>query len=724
MLSTDPMKYGKGYPCLYGLTQSANYAIKRNGVYEEVMKNGTSWHIANRKSAAVTYFASCPVFTYVIVLSQDIFKDPTDLYLLDADFVEFLKNNKLGQYHLSEGGGHEWFSCDCPQSYLQLRLAFLETKGLTPLAILTEDPFPIRDLTEEEELQIQKEDHKIKEKRETQQIETLYEKFCRIFLPGKVPRRIQQELWAAFSQITSRQENFKYKGIVQWPTGCGKTIAILMMIVIAKEYAVKKGIYYRCLLISPKNDIFDTIAAHFNKLSAFGIRIYDGSNAKFSNLTVSSNEHCLVMACHSALLYEKEIQSLPPMLHIHYDEVHRITGDMLFALLKDRMLSWSTTFLTGTSATPKTSSPEQHRKLAELFGDPLTILHKCDVDEAVKEGWIAKPRFHIRVLEKHEDRGAVLDVFVKCAVDLVLQKNKGGKHIFYIESSIEDVRYAVETARKMYPSLKFYAAIDTERTDDLFLSSPVDFTPHILFACQRYREGSDIPGLEITGKLVGEKTAAHNLIQISGRGLRMDYPDKEGWCLIARPSDPGTTVEDVLDSILLEILDYLGKETKMLEPKEVHTIVKQYFGELSIEGSRCSLKETVERIQAAYLRIQFARRSPKERYVIIQSHNKELGLTSKYEYYASRCSHPRFIEDPSIYFKDCWISWYDFLGMQTSCFPQTKADFHGVCKERGIHSWSEYKSKKFMDLPENPGDLYSDWTNPHKEFAVDDEIVW
>ena len=55
------------------------------------------------------------------------------------------------------------------------------------------------------------------------------------------------------------------------------------------------------------------------------------------------------------------------------------------------LVKWETQFLTGTSATPKTSSPTQQKKISELFGDPLNILHKCDIDEAVREGWIAKP---------------------------------------------------------------------------------------------------------------------------------------------------------------------------------------------------------------------------------------------------------------------------------------------------------------------------------------------
>ena len=721
-LLKDPMEYSKHYPCLYGLR--GKFAIETETGWIEVIKNGSSFHIANRKSGAITYFPRKPYFEYVIVLEKDAFQSASDLYILDAEFVSFLKQKGLGEYYIKGDGGTDWFYTSCPFSYLDLRLEFLQEKGIPVLSVLTDDPFPIRDLNEKERVELQEEDEKITRRKSLIHTESLYDKFCKVFLSNKVPRRIQSELWNIFSKITNQDKNVSYKGIVQWPTGTGKTIAILMKIVLAKEWCERNNIVYRGLFVSPKNDILDTISQHFNKLSEFGIHVYDGSNAMLSKLTVPTNEHCLVMACHAALINEKGMKSLPPMNHIHYDEVHRITGELYFKLLKEMIDKWKTNFLTGTSATPQTSSADQRKKITELFGDPLTTLHKCEVHEAVEEGWIAKPRFQIRILEKQNDRAAVLEAFVDCAVEVVLLKNKGGKSIFYIESCIEDVKYALEYARKKFTDMKFYAAIDGERTDGDFLKGDVNTTPHILFACQRYREGSDIPGLEITGKLTGDVTAAHNLIQISGRALRIDYPDKEGWCLIAKPCDPGTTAEDVLASILLDIIDFLGKSNKTLEKKDISQLVKSYIGELSVEGNRCSIQETIDRIQTAYARIEFIRRTPKERYSLIQSHNKELGLQSKYNYFQNRDSHPRFIEDPQSYFKDYWISWYHFLGIDTSSFPQTKSDWVRLCKGREIRSWEEYKSLNHQDLPINPGEMYPEFSNWDSEFGVEEEIVW
>jgi superfamily II DNA or RNA helicase len=551
---------------------------------------------------------------------------------------------------------------------------------------------------------------------------SLFDKFLKVFLQGKVPRRVQIELWELFTEICSNQEAISYRGIVQWPTGVGKTIAILMLIVIAKERYRSRGIIYRGLFVSPKNDIISTIFQNFDKLSEFDITLYDGSHAKFSKLTVPNNTHSLTIATQSALTNEINIQLLPAINHVHYDEVHRITGECYFTLLKRMLVLWNTEILTGTSATPFTCSPSQREKITELFGNPLNILHKCGVDEAVKEGWIAKPRFIVSILPPIDDTDAHLRGTVAAVGKYILLKGKEGKFICYIESSISDVKVAAEIARNLLPWAKIYTAIDGERSDVEFINAPIDKTPKILFACQRYREGSDIRGLEMTAKLMGNTSAAYILLQICGRAARIDDDkDKEGWCLLIRPSEVGTSEQDVLDSILLDVIEFLGKSDKVLSKKETEELLRTYIGDVSLTGSTCSLDETIERVQAAYVRKEYAKRTPKEKYSLVRAQNKEDGLVTKEEYFAHGSS---LIEDPRSYFEGSWICWYHFLGVDTSAFPQTKSEWIRVCKEMGISSWTEYKQKNSELLPPEPGLMYEDYTNPIEEFGVEDDHEW
>lgn len=623
------------------------------------------------------------------------------------------------------GRSSEWF-----QVSFEDVCKFLDTHPLIKKRVPTEEISLIHTkatlpATKEERTDAREEKDLMEEQLEDLEENDLFDKFCRVFLPGRIPRRIQVELWNLFEKICGTPEEIAYRGIVQWPTGTGKTIAMLMLIVLMADRCKRRSVTYRGLLVSPKNDIFDTISNDFKKLSEFGVKLFDGSHARLSSLVIPKDQHILVMASQSALTNETVLKKLPPMTHVHYDEVHRITGKLYFNLLKDMLVAWKTEVLTGTSATPFTSSLSQREKIIELFGNPLRLLHQCGVDEAVQEGWIAKPRFLVNILPPIDETDAHIRGFVEALGNYILLKNTGGKFIAYIESSTEDVRCAAKHARALLPWAEIYTAIDGERTDKEFVDAPIDKTPRILFACQRYREGSDIRGIEMTAKLLGETSAAYILLQICGRAGRIDGDkEKEGWCLLVRPSEKGTSAQDVLESIILDVMEFLGKSEKPLTKKDIQRLVDTYLGSISLNGSECTIEETIARVQAAYIRREYVKRTPKEKYSLVLQQNKELGLKSKTQYEERRAEHPTYIEDPRNYFKDWWISWYNFLGVDTSKFPQTKADWIRVCKEKGILTWQQYKNLNDQGLPENPSEFYEDFTNWDKEMGVEEEIVW
>lgn len=559
-------------------------------------------------------------------------------------------------------------------------------------------------LKKEEHAEFEEEDlfHKEKDAVSVINIETLYNKFLRVFLLGKIPRRIQTELWDLFQEICRNPEHLCYKGIVQWPTGVGKTIATLMLIVIAAERCKARGEIYRGLFVSPKNDIIDTISKDFNKLFHFGITVYDGAHGELSKLSIPTNCPILISACQASLINEKGMRRLPNMTHVHYDEVHRITGEQYFQLLKEMLVKWNTEFLTGTSATPKTCSKSQHDKLAELFGEPYNTIHSCSVEEAVNEGWIAKPRYIVNITPKGDERAIELHAFL-IAIDNAIKKMrdagkwKGGKVIAYSSDSLQDVRYLVNNAKGIIPSATIYSAIDGQRTDKDFINASADGSIRILFACQRYREGSDVRGLDMTCALVGNTTAVYILLQICGRALRLDYDGKEGWCLIVRPSEQGVTEGDVLESIILDIIDFNGDSKKKREVKEIEPLIMTFLGEVSVSGSSLSVEETIKRVQAAYERRLYIRQrkaSEGMTYKDLVTKVRSLQIKSRSEY-SEKALLNELPENPS----DIrgWISWYHMLRGHLDVKRMSLDDLQKLCKDNSIFTKDEYLLK--TELP-------------------------
>ncbi len=566
------------------------------------------------------------------------------------------------------------------------------------------------------------------------------ENFLKIF-GLSIFRRPQEEVWDRWISILSKQAT--YKGIVQWPTGTGKTIAELIIILLCYDHMRKAGGMYRGLLIAPKNDILNTQMKDIRKLGAFGLQIIEAHEGRFASSEFPLNAPCLIIVTHAALALRPETEAaetvaeeyavglnrLPPISHINYDEVHRATGEQFFTALTKKREEWGDPYFTGTSATPKTSEKTQHVKLAQIFGDPYTMLHQIGIEEAVREGWVAQPRFCIAQIEDVPLEQKVLAT-IRQVVCLMVRRIaigmcQGGKAIVYFDT-LKAVEMAHELARQEFPDewSIYKATKDAAATDRAFVAAPADGTPRFLFACDKYREGSDIKGLEFTAVLMGRSIAAYILLQIIGRALRTDYVGKEGWCCIVRPRFEDESAGDVLVHILLDLEALISYSAGVAIKKHVEAFVRTYFGTVTLDGRQLDVAETVARAQDMYLRRSYDPRPAKEKYSAICALNKEMGLSSRNEYFEQREHHPRFMEDPKSYFKDQWISWYHFLGVDVSAFPPTKTDWIAACRSAGLLTWDAYTSAAVAALPSNPGELYDNYTNWNREFGVADEIVW
>jgi superfamily II DNA or RNA helicase len=530
-------------------------------------------------------------------------------------------------------------------------------------------------------------------------------------LGGATPRAIQTELWSACEGAIA---NGTMGGIVQWPTGAGKTVAMLTIVAMCASRCAELGRVFRGLVVAPTNDIFETLVGHIRKLERWGLVVYEGHNARLVGASVPRDVPVVVTATHAMLSKRSTWLALPPMTLVHYDEAHRATGDEFFALLTEMRAAWGA-YVTGTSATPLTCCKRQHEKLARIFGS--TYLHRCDVDTAIAARWIARPRFTVHVTSRssRSDTVAQFVDLVFAAVDAKRQSGawRAGKVIAYLPR-IAETREAAALAANRRGAFAVFAALDGVADSagaTAFLGTDGDA---VLFACERFREGSDVRNVELVAVLAGEEIGANVLLQIAGRALRADYPDKEGWCVLVKPTD--AEPEAVLDEIVTSIASYIGMYEDRTRARS-GAATRAFFGELTVNGKVYDVAETIDRMQMLHAALGAG--TTGSDYAAHRARNAALGLRCKAEY-------DGLVRDAEAHFARHWVSWYHFLGVDTSTFPSTKDAWIAECRSRGIGSWGEYQRAAAgtgSRLPAEPAEMYDSYTNWDAEFGTE-TLLW
>lgn len=140
------------------------------------------------------------------------------------------------------------------------------------------------------------------------------------------------------------------------------------------------------------------------------------------------------------------------------------------------------------------------------------------------------------------------------------------------------------------------------------------------------------------------------------------------------------------------------------------------------------LEENIQELDKIKLRLRYSKdlksKSTEEQdeYNYIRSINQSLGIKSKSEYMGIEHFHSNYIKSPEEYFKakGVWNTWYDFLGIDTSKFIQSKEEWINCCKEKNIKSLSDYiASCDLYDvLPREPKEFYKNFSNILEELEL------
>ncbi len=558
------------------------------------------------------------------------------------------------------------------------------------------------------------------------------QKFKDVFLGGKEFREMQERLFDNVSTIL--KDKFELKGIVQWPTGCGKTIGILILFVLSHHYFKQKNPdkQYKGLLICPLTDIIDTLYDKTIKhISNFGLTILRGDDGELKKLKYPTNDFILVTT-HASLVLDdcKSFEDLGSFEHLHYDEVHHITAKMFHTNLMKNIDKYK--LLTGTSATPYTSSNEQRLKFKSLFGTPTSILDQCDFEEAIEKQWIARPIFELCALGNNLPKSVLESVSNAINSRIEKGKWKNKKVILYVPT-IELMKLVYEHA--ISTTWKIYLANDIDHYKDTsldFVNAKVDGQTHLLIACEKFREGSDVDGVEMTAVWMGHTISAYILLQIIGRAIRFDtlYPEKEGLCLIIRTKENEyEKSEDIMSKILLDVIDILGEpETKT--PEGFRKKFKAIIQSMKIDNKTLSEKETIEHVQNFYLRrIGLERERDLMRTLTIKQFIKHLehGLNI---YNMSYTDLSKYFEEYNIIlpgsFSNIWKkSIYDVCNTYNSS-NKSSSDFIKIYGKYPVKLIDIFKSEKisnhftlqkktnilsekYKDIPLIPTDIWNDF---------------
>lgn len=434
----------KEVPCLY-LLDMQSYYLDGNEL-KHSLKLGSTLYPSCRKLDYITSHPTPPKYIALFYLDPKDFPNKNLLYTLDS--VKFKKYVKKG-IAINRGEGNEWY-CDTGE-LVQIVAEFLEREGYK-FKLVTNDPYTNTRfiLTNEKQILLQEDVNKMCSNVEDYD-EYHKSEFLRLIVPGGTFRSIQDELWNIFLKMI-RTNNYPIKGIIQWPTGVGKTVAILLIIILAKKYKLIHE-HIHALVVAPKNDIFQTVLSQFKLLENYGINILIG----LSKIKNYPHGDWLLLATHNGLVGKRgdkrKFELLPQINFFLYDEVHRVTGPHMFDIFKRKTLEWNTPFVLGTSATPLTSHVSQHLKIKEIYGDKL--IQKCDYATAIKENWIVKPLFNLYV---HSGTFDNLYRYMGNELITTIEKRKnlnmwqGGKVICYVPQKIEESEKALNIVSDILPS--------------------------------------------------------------------------------------------------------------------------------------------------------------------------------------------------------------------------------------------------------------------------------
>lgn len=549
--------------------------------------------------------------------------------------------------------------------------------------------------------------------------------------------------------------NLYNTGKIVWACGLGKALLSILIVKLLEFKSVVIGVPSNNLQKQIKNEILKIFPNKTNILFVGGDET-DGIKSstdkiqiiKFLNNNLNSYPKFVISTYHSChLLVDKDIA-----FEIKIgDEAHHLVGiereeNRGFRLFH-KIISSKTLFMTATEKTIETRTNKETYSMEDetIFGKYIDVK---SVHWAIENKKITD--YNILVLKNTEDKVDEIitnlrlniinkEIFISCYMCLKsFEKYNDLTHLLLYTNTTEDAelskKYINEILSLNVLSIQkekiYNNSLHSKNCNDL--DSEVNKfknTYYGIISCVYiFGEGFDLPklnGVCIAGNMRSET----RIVQYLLRPNRLDFenPNKKAYVIIPYIDADDWETEDksydkvrtivsqmrnVDENIEQKIFVSVGKKEKKEETKKKEK--RSYYEDYIFEENMSELNKIKLRLRySKALGSKFT--EEQDEYNYVRSINSSLNIKSKKDYIQRQDTHSNFISSPEEYFKSkgVWNNWYDFMGVDTTKFIQSKQEWINFCKEKGIKSLDDYYiyCEEYDILPKEPADFYKDFTN-------------
>jgi predicted helicase len=678
-----------------------------------------------------------------------------DVYEVPLDRMRQLDNylkNYFRPYHHYRGGGTEFYErslIDMVEPYLQS--LNIEYKRLSKEEIETMER--IERLHQLEHLnKIKKFINKIKSVTFIHRLKERKNK--KIYLQNN-PNAQQQHV------LDKIEEYYQTNNIGKliWACGLGKALLSLFIVKLMKFKTVIIGVPSNFLQQQIKNEILKLFPNRSN-ICLVGGEGENGTN-KIISFLLERNRECkfIVATYHSCYLLADE------QIHVDFkigDEAHHLVGlekeeEKGFRMFH-KISSTKSLFMTATEKTMTTVGHSYSMDDERIFGKYIDVKSVCwaienkkitdynilvlkntedEVDETIR-------RFGINVSNK--------DLFISSYMCLKsLEKYGDLTHLLLYTNKTKDAELALKYINEIIELNVLSIRREDIYTNALYSGSPshVDMNNEVkrfknaplgIISCVYiFGEGFDLP--KLTGVCIaGNMQSETRIVQYLLRPNRLEYenPTKKAYIIIPYiDSEDWKTTNNSYEKVRSIIYQMRSVdeniEQKLVVSVETKKEIKEKREEMVVKSSfnymeKFDFEENSEELLKFKLRLRYSKAlgskftEEQDEYNYVRSINHGLVIQSKKEYTEKRRVHSNFIENPEEYFKakGVWTDWYDFMGVDTLKFIQSKQEWKNFCKEMKITTLDKYYEgcELYNVLPKEPADFYKDFGNITDELGL------